>query len=89
MAFKMAAKGHVTIFFIISSNKSFIYDQHSVKVSQQYVERFWRYSVLNPYTFDIQESLLRYWFFEVHGSESVKPLFSNHDDFKAQLERLV
>ena len=35
MAFKMATKGHVTIFIIIDSNKSFIYQQHSVKVSQQ------------------------------------------------------
>ena len=35
MASKMAAKGHVTIFFIIDSNKSFIYKQHSVKVSQR------------------------------------------------------
>ena len=33
--FKMAAKGHVTIFIIIGSNDSFIYKQHSVKVSQQ------------------------------------------------------
>ena len=34
MASEMAAKGHVTIFFIIGSNKSFMYKQHSVKVSQ-------------------------------------------------------
>ena len=33
--FKMAAKGHVTIFIIIGSNECFIYKQHSVKVSQQ------------------------------------------------------
>ena len=33
MASKMAANGHVTIFIIIGSNESFIYKQHSVKVS--------------------------------------------------------
>ena len=35
VASKMAAKGHVTIFIIIGSNKCFIYLQHAVKVSQQ------------------------------------------------------
>ena len=36
MASKMAANGHVTIFFInIGSNEYFIYKQHSVKVSHQ------------------------------------------------------
>ena len=38
MASIMAAKGHVTNFFIIDLNKSFIYYQHSVKVSQWYAE---------------------------------------------------
>ena len=61
MASKMAAKGHVAIFFIIGSNKSFIYYQHFVNVSQRYVEWFWRYSVLNPYTLNIQESLKHAW----------------------------
>ena len=51
------AKGHVTIFFIIGSNEGFIYEQHFVKVSQQKIERFWQYSVLNPCTLNIQESL--------------------------------
>ena len=36
----MAAEGHVTIFFTIGSNESFIYLQNSVKVSQQNVEWF-------------------------------------------------
>ena len=35
MASKMVAKGHVTIFIIISSNESFIVWLRSVKVSQQ------------------------------------------------------
>ena len=35
MASEMAAKGHMTIFIIVGSNESFIYKQHSVKVSQQ------------------------------------------------------
>ena len=35
----MAAEGHVTISFYYS-NESFIYLQHSVKVSQQKVEWF-------------------------------------------------
>ena len=34
MASKMAANGHVTIFIIIGLKESFIYMQHSVKVSQ-------------------------------------------------------
>ena len=34
IAYKMAAKGHVTIFISIRSNECFIYLQHSVKVSQ-------------------------------------------------------
>ena len=42
---------------IIGLNKNFIYKQHSVIVSHQYVEWFWRYSVLDPYTLNIQESL--------------------------------
>ena len=61
MAFKLATKGHVTIFIIIGSNESCIYDQHSVKVSQRYVEWFWRYFVLNPYSLNIQESLKHAW----------------------------
>ena len=36
----MAAEGHVTFFFTIGSNASFMYLQHSVKVSQQKVEWF-------------------------------------------------
>ena len=36
----MAAEGHVTIFFTIGTNESFIYLQHSVKVSQEKVEWF-------------------------------------------------
>ena len=68
----MATQGHVTIFCIIGSNKSFTYKQHSVKVSQHNDEWFWRYSVLNPYTFNIQESLKHAWQFEVLGSERVK-----------------
>ena len=65
-------------FVIIRSNKSFIYKQRSMKVSQWYFKWLWRDSVLNPYTLNIQESLkqtwlaLRHWFFEVPGSESVK-----------------
>ena len=35
VASEIAANGHVTIFIIIRSNKSFIYKLHSVKVSQQ------------------------------------------------------
>ena len=35
MASKMTAIGHVTIFIIIGSNDSFIYEQHSVKVLRQ------------------------------------------------------
>ena len=35
MASKKATKGHMTIFIIIDSNESFIYQQHSVKVSKQ------------------------------------------------------
>ena len=53
MASKMAATGHVTIIIVIGSNESFIYMQHPVKVSQQ-MEWFRRYSVLNPYTLNIQ-----------------------------------
>ena len=34
-AFKMATKGHVTIFIIVGSNENFIHEQHSVKVSQR------------------------------------------------------
>ena len=34
----MATKGHLTIFIIIGSNESIIYEQNSVKVSQQYVD---------------------------------------------------
>ena len=61
MASKMAANGHLTIFIIIASNTSLIYKQHSIKVSQQYVEWFWRYPVLKPYTLNIQESLKHAW----------------------------
>ena len=57
----MVANGHVTILFIINPNQSFIYWQHSVKVSKQYVKSFLRYSVLNPYTLNIQESLKHAW----------------------------
>ena len=35
IASKMAATGHVTIFIIFDSNKSFIYSQHPVTFSQQ------------------------------------------------------
>ena len=48
--FKMAANGHATIFIIIVSNESFIA-----------IGCFWRYSVLNPYTLNIQESLKQAW----------------------------
>ena len=61
MASKMAANGHLTIFINIAPNTSLIHKQHSVKVSQQYVEWFWIYSVLKPYTLNIQESLKHAW----------------------------
>ena len=48
-------------FYYYGSNESFTYMQHSVKVSQQYIEWFWRYSVLNPYTLNIRESLKHAW----------------------------
>ena len=80
----MATKGHVTIFIIIiSSNESFIYKQHSVKVSQQNVEGFYTYSVYPQYSEVLETCLaLRYWFFEVLkklGSESVnmQPILSS------------
>ena len=61
MATKTAAKGHVKIFIIVDSNDSFIYMQHSVKVSQQWAEWLWRYYLLDLYTFNIQESLKHAW----------------------------
>ena len=61
MVSKMATKGHLTIFIIIGSNERIIYEQNSEKVSQQYVEWFWGYSVLNPNTLNIQESLKHTW----------------------------
>ena len=74
MASKIALKGHVAIFIIfIDLNEGNIYKQYSVKVSQQSVAWFLRYSVLNPYTLNIQESLKHAWylFFEGLGNESV------------------
>ena len=66
MASKMAIKGHVTTFIIfIDLNEGNIYMPHSVKVSKQYVEWFWRYSVLNPNALNIQDTFkhAKYCFF--------------------------
>ena len=38
-----------------------LYISNIVKVSQQKVEWFWRYSVLIPYTLNIQQSLKHAW----------------------------
>ena len=77
MAYKMAAKGHVTIFFIIGSNKSLIYDQHSVKnftAIGRMVLEILCVEPIYPQNSGVLETCLalRYWFFEVLGSESVK-----------------
>ena len=53
MVSKFAANCHVTILLLLLQIK--------VKVSQLYVEWFWGYSVLNPYTLSFQESLKHAW----------------------------
>ena len=56
MASKMSTKGHVTIFVIIGSNESLIYQQYSVKIHSNRLNGSGD-SVLIPYTLNIQESL--------------------------------
>ena len=78
MASKMAAKGHVTIFSIICSNKSFIYliatFCESFTVIGWMVLEILCVEPIYPQNSGFLETCLalRYWIFEVLGSESVK-----------------
>ena len=58
----MAAKAHVTIFLLLVQIKvlyicNILWKFHSVKL----IWWFWRYSMVNPYTLNIQESLKHAW----------------------------
>ena len=73
MASKIAAKGHVTIFFIIGSNILATFCENFTVNGCMVLELLCVEPICPQYSGVLETCVaLRYWFFEVLGSESVK-----------------